>query len=126
MIDIYEFEERILIEASFSPWPLRNLTNEISLSNKNLSKFEVYQTTCKIIGSLYVQGLIIPVKSFYSEVEEGTFKHEKTVELTNIEMEILLKQPEQWQQLNIESFIDPIELKITEIGRAKYEEEIAF
>ena len=126
MIDIQEFEESVLIEANDFNWSVKNLITDISVRNKNLSKVELHKIACNIVGSLYIQELIKPVKSYYSDAEDGSFCHLKTEDLTDKELELLLKQPEQWLQLNIGSLTEVIELEITEKGRAKYLEKVAF
>ncbi|HNR88148.1 MAG TPA: hypothetical protein PKM65_07395 [Spirochaetota bacterium] len=119
MIDIKGIEEGVLIETREFNMCIQNLYNDIKVGGKNLSDEEVRRFTCNVIGSMVTEGLVRLVKTTYLQEDEDVYSYESERDLTPEETDLILKEPERWEEENVFSPADVYELVITGKGRAR-------
>ncbi len=118
MIDIKEIEEGVMIEVQEWNYPLSNLINDIRIADKGLTIKEAYRYASLITGSLLTQGLITIQKGTYENSGGDSFTFVSGRDLTEEEIEHILKEPEKWSEEEIQSFEDVYELAVTDKGRS--------
>ncbi len=121
MIDIMDIEESILIEADDFGRSVGNLVAEIQFRDKDLSYRDTCRFACTVIGSLMTEGLIKVIKTEYKLEDEDYYTPVKSTDLPEEELDRFLKNPDQWDEMNVFSDMLPFELRTTGKGREKLE-----
>jgi hypothetical protein len=119
MIDIREIEESILIETNDFSWPIHQVYNEIMVSGKSISQEDAMRLTSMVIGSMVTEGMVTLVKATYREEDEDIYARESERSLTPEETDLILRQPDRWEEADALSLTESYELVITEAGRAR-------
>lgn len=124
MKGISELEQIILVETGEMGYPLNNLYNDVKVFNKDASHAELCGYMCTIIGSMLVEEKISLQKSFYQTAKDfpDSYEHVSSRELTEEEKDLVLKHPEKWDDKDIFSATEVIELIITDTGLRALEE----
>ncbi len=117
MIDINKLEEGVLIEANDFNTGISQLVNDIAVQDRRMSRNEIYKLACNIIGSLVVQNYVTVIKTKYKRVDEDIYNKISSSDVSEEEMEIILKHPEKWDEMDVFSKTATIELRITDKGR---------
>jgi hypothetical protein len=124
MVDIQEFEEAVLIEAGDYNYSIGNLVNDIEVRTRNLENHELFRIACSVIGSLWIQGFITIVRTEYRHVDDELYEPVSIAPLTDRETEDFLRNPDNWDDMEIFSETRAYELEITDRGRSYLEEVI--
>lgn len=122
MIDIRELEESVLIEANDFNMPVQNLYNEILVQGKTMPQQEVRSFASRIIGSMMLEGLVTLVKTRYRQEDTDIYTAESTRDCTPEEADLILKEPERWEEMDAFSITDTFELAITDKGRERLDQ----
>ncbi len=119
MVDIKDIEEGVLIETNDFNMSVQNLCNDIMVRGRGMPGEEVRKFASNIIASMVAEGLISLVKTTYVQEDEDLFSPESERELTHEEMDLILKQPEKWEEKEVFSPTEVYEMVITEQGRER-------
>jgi hypothetical protein len=119
MISIREMEESVLIETNDFNMPVQNLYNEILVRGKSMPEHEVREFTSRIIGSMVLEGLLTLARTRYRQEDIDLYAAESTRDCTPEETDLILKEPERWEEMEVFSLTDAFELAITEKGRER-------
>ena len=115
-IDIKEIEEGVLIEANDFNMGIHQLVNDILVKNRSMSKKEVLDIAGDVISSLTGKGFIKVIITKYREESEYLYTPVSHEELSEKELENLLKSTDKWDEMGVFSKIDRYELCITDKG----------
>jgi hypothetical protein len=119
MINISETEESVLIETNDFNMPVQNLYNEILVRGKTMPEHEVRAFTSRIIGSMVLEGLVTLVKTTYRQEDADVYAAESTRDCIPEEVDLIMKEPDRWEEMDAFSITDTFELAITEKGRER-------
>ncbi len=119
MINIREMEESVLIETNDFNMPVQNLYNEILIRCKRMPEHEVREFTSRIIGSMVLEGLLMLARTRYRQEDIDLYAAETTRDCTPEETDLILKEPERWEEMEVFSLTEAFELAITEKGRER-------
>ena len=119
MINIREMEESVLIETNDFNMPVQNLYNDILVQGKRMPEQEVREFTSRIIGSMVLEGLLTLARTRYRQEGIDLYAAESTRDCTPEETDLILKEPERWEEMEVFSLTEAFELAITEKGRER-------
>ncbi|MDA3900256.1 MAG: hypothetical protein PF637_07030 [Spirochaetes bacterium] len=116
---INDIELSILLEADYYSDSIINVVNYVWYSNRDIPRQQLYQYASTIISSMVAENKITLRMALYKENspdgESCTYISDRM--LTPEEKELVFKRPDLWDERDIFSHTDMIQLLITDTGR---------
>jgi hypothetical protein len=123
MINLNDIEEGVMIEVNEFNYPLSNLVNDVTIAGKDLSRSEVYKYASNITASLFMEGYIKLLKSSYKQAGDDSYELVSSRDLTEEEIDYILKGSEKWDEETIMSVDEVFELSVTEKGESYFDKK---